>query len=233
MPGTTPPTSPTPITTISQIVFLASLVDRFGAGKIQIPTVHRGLVWGNDAQLKLLDSIARGFPIGAIVIWTTDERVDTYDHTGPNPIEASPGTEIEYLLDGHQRASILTGVLRMPENPPPTGSDIDWRVYHDLDTGELVRHPGTQLQPQHFPLKSLLNARRFLHACQDVQTQTRNERLAHRRIDAADRLANTFRNYQLPLIRVQAPDAKTARIISARLNTSARITDVTENRGDT
>ena len=240
-PGSGPEAAPTaqtqtaganraPITAVSQIVFLAGLVDRFAGGKIRVPNTHRGLSWNSNARIKLLESVARGFPIGSIVIWSTHQRFATRDRLGPITVGPAPRADVEYLLDGHQRVCTLSAVLLLSEDTPATHGDGDWRMYQNLDTGEIVRHPRRGAEPQHFALKSLLNASAFLHACRTLQTRTGDARTAQRRIEAADRLASTFRNYQIPLIRIEGCEIATATTISERLNTKQSTEEGAEER---
>ena len=84
-------------------------------GKIQLPDFQRGWVWDDEHVRSLLISIARSFPIGAVMLLETGGPA----HFQPRPIENLPprkNSEPEQLvLDGQQRLTSLTQVLALKE----------------------------------------------------------------------------------------------------------------------
>ena len=126
---------------IPEVVFLGKLVERITAGKIRVPRFQRTFVWKQADLHALLDSVLRGFPIGSILIWETEEAVETTKNIGPIEIGPPPDGMVGYLLDGQQRVSTLVGTLRLPDNVTSIVDQVDWRIYCDLDTGEFLRAP--------------------------------------------------------------------------------------------
>lgn len=99
---------------------LKSILDDIVEGKIQLPDFQRGWVWDDDHIRSLLVSIGRSFPIGSIMLLETGGSA----RFQVRPIEGvalpSSISKIEYLiLDGQQRLTSLTQVLRLP-NPIKT-----------------------------------------------------------------------------------------------------------------
>ncbi len=83
-------------------------------GKIQLPDFQRGWIWDDEHVRSLLVSIARSFPVGAVMLLETggDARFQV------RPIENVPfaGTPPQaemLILDGQQRLTTLTQVLAL------------------------------------------------------------------------------------------------------------------------
>ena len=206
---------------IPEVVFLGKLVERITAGKIRVPRFQRTFVWRQADLHTLLDSVLRGFPIGSILIWETEEAVETTKNIGPIEIGPPPDGMVGYLLDGQQRVSTLVGTLRLPDNVTSIVDQVDWRIYCDLDTGEFLRAPA-RVEPQHFPVRSLLDTPGFFAACRRIQTEVDDQSRVDRWLGEADRLANAFRDYQLPVIRIREADLDSAVTVFARLNRTGR-----------
>ena len=208
---------------VPEVVFLGKLVERVAAGKIRVPRFQRNFVWKQPDLNALLDSVLRGFPIGSILVWDTDEDIESTPRIGP--VAISPRTKglVGYLLDGQQRVSTLVGTLRLTDEADAIVDLIDWRVYYDLDSQEFVhlRKQQAPAGPQYFPVRSLLNTAGFFEACRRIQSDGGNGAI-QRRLDEADRLANAFRDYQLPLIHIREADLESAVTVFARLNRTGR-----------
>ena len=207
---------------VPEVVFLGKLVERIAAGKIRVPRFQRTFVWKQGDLHALLDSVLRGFPIGSILVWDTEKAIETTRLVGPVEVSSPPKGLVGYLLDGQQRVSALVGTLRLPDGADPIADQIDWCVYYDLENREFLRAPVGGIGPQHFPVRSLLNTAGFFAACRRIQSEVDYETVAQRWLDEADRLANAFRDYQLPLIHIREADLDSAVTVFARLNRTGR-----------
>ena len=86
------------------------LVDMVEQGKLRLPEMQRRYVWRSTRVRDLLDSLYRGYPSGAILLWETDEVVATREFDvvqGVNPYS----TKL-LLLDGQQRLTSLAAVIK-------------------------------------------------------------------------------------------------------------------------
>ena len=207
---------------VPEVVFLGKLVERIAAGKIRVPRFQRAFVWKQVDLLALLDSILRGFPIGSILVWDTEENLESTQRIGPVGISPRPSGMVGYLLDGQQRVSTLVGTLRLTDDMEPNVDHVDWRLYCNLDTLEFHRAPAEGLGPQHFPVRSLLDTAGFFAACRRIQSEVDDPVRSERWLDEADRLASAFRDYQLPLIHFRDADLDSAVTVFARLNRTGR-----------
>ncbi len=207
---------------VPEVVFLGKLVERIAAGKIRVPRFQRSFVWKQPDLHALLDSVLRGFPIGSILVWDTEATIETRDCVGPVEVSPRPDGLVGYLLDGQQRVSTLAGTLRLSDEVNTIVDQVDWRVYCDLENREFVRAPAGGAGPQHFPVGSLLNTAGFFEACRRIESDVDDRTRARRWLDEADRLANAFRDYQIPLIHIREADLDTAVTVFARLNRKGR-----------
>lgn len=205
-----------------EVAFLGSLIDRIAAGKIRVPRFQRGFVWKQQDLHALLDSVLRGFPIGSVLVWETNMEIATVPRVGPVQVGQAPTGTVGYLLDGQQRLSTLLGALRLPDQDETTFDQVDWRIYCDLETWEFRRRSTGEHGPQLFPMSSLLDTTAFFTACRRITSDAPDESRSRRWLDGADRLANAFRDYQIPVIRVREADLDTAVAVFARLNRTGR-----------
>lgn len=86
---------------------LVAMIER---GELRLPEMQRQYVWRSTRVRDLLDSLYRGYPSGAILLWETDEDVPTRDFavtTLANPYQAT-----KLLLDGQQRLTSLAAIIR-------------------------------------------------------------------------------------------------------------------------
>jgi hypothetical protein len=116
---------------------LNDLLREIREGKIQLPDFQRGWVWDDDHIRDLLVSIARSFPIGAVMLLEAggEVRFET------RPVEGLEGKipkgqkPEKLILDGQQRLTTLTQALAM-EVPVSTttakGKKIKRHYYFDI-----------------------------------------------------------------------------------------------------
>ncbi|MFP2909283.1 DUF262 domain-containing protein [Pyxidicoccus sp. 3LFB2] len=82
-------------------------------GKIQLPDFQRGWVWDDEHIRSLLVSIARSFPIGAVMLLETGGEA-RFQVRPVERVNLPKGAKAEQLiLDGQQRLTSLTQVLQL------------------------------------------------------------------------------------------------------------------------
>ena len=86
------------------------LVSKIERGELRLPEMQRRYVWRSTRVRDLLDSLYRGYPSGAILIWETDEAVPEQDFAVGQ--QANPYAKTQLLLDGQQRLTSLSAVIR-------------------------------------------------------------------------------------------------------------------------
>jgi hypothetical protein len=75
-----------------------------------LPEMQRQYVWRSTRVRDLLDSLYRGYPSGAILLWETDEAVPLQDFAVSQ--STNPYQSTRLLLDGQQRLTSLSAVIR-------------------------------------------------------------------------------------------------------------------------
>lgn len=92
---------------------LTTYLDELIAKNYQIPTFQRDVVWEQENVKKLWDSIYKFYPLGSILIWKTDLKLQNHRQIGGHQITDAnfSRTEYQYILDGQQRTtSLLTSL---------------------------------------------------------------------------------------------------------------------------
>ncbi|MGC4076847.1 MAG: DUF262 domain-containing protein [Rubrivivax sp.] len=105
-------------------------------GKIQLPDFQRGWVWDDGHVRSLLVSIARSFPVGAVMLLETGGETRFQIRPVEGVKLSIPATSAELLiLDGQQRLTTLTQVLSI-DGPVATrnekGRAIERYYYWDI-----------------------------------------------------------------------------------------------------
>jgi len=86
------------------------LVSRIERGQLRLPEMQRRYVWRSPRVRDLLDSLYRGYPSGAILLWETNEEVPLQDFAVAQ--KENPYQNTQLLLDGQQRLTSLSAVIR-------------------------------------------------------------------------------------------------------------------------
>lgn len=115
---------------------LPELLKDITTGKIQLPDFQRGWVWDDDHVQSLLVSIARSFPVGAVMLMETggEVRFQTRPVEGidPNTVTKEPD---HLILDGQQRLTSLTQAVGL-DAPVDTrtakGKKVRRHYYFDI-----------------------------------------------------------------------------------------------------
>jgi hypothetical protein len=88
---------------------VGELIDMIRRREIELPEMQRRYVWKSTKVRDLMDSLYRGYPSGAILLWDTDEQVETQGFAVGQ--ESSGIHKSKLLLDGQQRLTSLSAVL--------------------------------------------------------------------------------------------------------------------------
>jgi uncharacterized protein with ParB-like and HNH nuclease domain len=93
---------------------IITLLNQIDNGEIVLPAIQRNFVWGENRIQTLMDSIARGYPIGIVLMWETFDdiqyRAFSKDYIGDNLPSFQDNTQkrkLKVVLDGQQRLQSL------------------------------------------------------------------------------------------------------------------------------
>lgn len=107
-------------------------------GKIQLPDFQRGWVWDDDHIRSLLVSVARSFPVGAVMLLETggEARFQLRPVEGVSLAPGQPEAEL-LILDGQQRLTTMTQVMGMKsavKTRTDKGKPIERHYYWHIPT---------------------------------------------------------------------------------------------------
>jgi hypothetical protein len=103
---------------------------------IVLPEFQREYVWSLEQSKQLMVSLFNGYPVGALLFWTTDTPPEIKNYA-VNPKKI--GT-ITVILDGQQRLTTLYILLKNEIPPYYIDKDIKYdprHLYFNLETGEF------------------------------------------------------------------------------------------------
>jgi hypothetical protein len=208
------------------------------SGKIQLPDFQRGWIWDDEHVQSLLVSIARSFPIGAVMLLETGGNV----RFQVRPVEHVPfGQAIPeaeaLILDGQQRLTTLTQVLKLT-NPVKTrnnkGKEIERYYYFNIELAlegaehleeAIIAVEGDRKVKSNFGRDIVLDlstreleCQNFYFPCTEIiNADDWEESLYEFTPDKAKDYArfrkqvlNAFRTYQLPIIELKKETTKEA-----------------------
>ena len=123
---------------------LSKLLDGVVEGQIQLPDFQRGWVWDDGHIRSLLVSIARSFPIGAVMLLETggEARFQVRPVEGVDLPPGSAGLAEHLILDGQQRLTSLTQVLRSKKpSRRATTRSVRSALHYYFDIEAALRGP--------------------------------------------------------------------------------------------
>lgn len=209
---------------------LSKLLQEFQRGEILFPRFQRPFVWTQEQCLALIESVYSGYPIGAILVWRTQQhRLTTYDSLGP--LRLLPDTDGEtirqYLLDGHQRMATLFAALgpglydregKEPSTLP--ANEEEWTgspIYFDLEADrQPFRLPQKREKPPSswLPLESLFDS----YALREFEDALKGQGYDRKIVNRVQSVAGIFRDYLIPVMPIATEDLDQVTRSFKRLN---------------
>ena len=114
---------------------LKDILRKVEKGRLQLPDFQRDYVWGDEDVRSLIASIAKGFPVGALLTLETGGSVAFKPRllAGVLPVDVKPD---EFLLDGQQRMTSLyqAAYAKAPvRTRTPRSTEIERFYYFDIN----------------------------------------------------------------------------------------------------
>lgn len=193
---TSGPTAPIPKDPQPSVDRVDELARRILSGDILLPKFQRSFVWERDQILALLDSVARGYPIGSVLLWQSRQELRSENRIGDLEIKLpKPDYPVNYLLDGQQRLSTICGAMFW------AGGDANsrWNLAYDLRIREFLHLSSTDDPPLHqIRLSKLSDATAYFKhvaALDTLQTPDKADLRLH-----AEQLFNRFKDYKIATV---------------------------------
>ncbi|WP_339192763.1 DUF262 domain-containing protein [Paenibacillus sp. FSL W8-1287] len=196
---------------------LNSLMTDISNGRIKIPQFQREYVWELKAAAQLLDSIAKGFPIGTFIMWETQEELRSIRNIGNHNLPSTPqGHTTQYILDGQQRiTSMYTCFKGLSIERDGKIEDFS-EIYIDLyagDDDEIVTVTLDNQTPERYiKVTDLLYGK--MSNLLKIYSETS--------IDKIDKYKERFTSYQFSLVILRNAPIDVATEVFTRLNVGGK-----------
>jgi hypothetical protein len=220
-------------------VLLSDLLKDILSGKIQLPDFQRGWVWDDDHIKDLLVSVARSFPVGAVMLLEAGGKVrfQTRPIEGLEKVLDQNVEPEKLILDGQQRLTTLTQAIALtsPVNTRTNkGKPIKRHYYfdikqaiespHALDEAVIAVDENRQLKTNFGRDVALdlstreLECLQLYFPCDQVMNSDAWEETLYEiapdkikiYMDFRKEVLNAFRNYQIPVIELKKETSKEA-----------------------
>lgn len=211
-----------------KIYFLGQIIELISIGELRVPNFQRPFVWKPEDMIALFESIENGYPIGSLLFWKTQNKYNILPNIGPYKIPDNKTTNINLILDGHQRLSTLYGILSNPNKKTIFVEENYWRweLYYDLKDRMFLHIRKGNPEPHYIKLNSLLKTIDFLKEANRINVECKVH--ADKYIERAEKLAQIFREYQIATTQIDGGDLDSAVNIFSRLNSKG--TPISEDR---
>ena len=123
------------------------LIDGIRKSDIVLPEFQREYVWSRDQAKKLVDSLYKEYPVGALLFWKTDTppALKNIDNL-PEKLGLH-----QVMLDGQQRLTTLYMLIQGSIPPYYLEKDIEHDprgLYFNIDTAEFMYYQATTMKNQ-------------------------------------------------------------------------------------
>ena len=228
---------------------LTTYLDELIAKNYQIPTFQREVVWEQENVKKLWDSIYKFYPLGSILIWKTDLKLQNHRQIGGHQITDTnfSRTEYQYILDGQQRTtSLLTSLYggsiegRPDFNPllyvdlsVPIDSDTDDESYRnrflfwseiDDRNGEIRPNIGKKKRFDGGLIVKLIDIKNNFTSIQTsiFNSETVNKDFNHTILAELSKIKGVLDNYRISFIEVKGIQVSEVCQIFERINQAGK-----------
>jgi hypothetical protein len=199
---------------LSNPLTIRKLIERVCSGDIRIPAFQRDFVWEHDQVAFLIDSIYKGFPIGTIFLWKTENRLSFEKKLGqftlPEPTRDYP---VNYVLDGQQR---ITSIFTVFQHELPVTDDTWVDIYFDMEANESLQEScfsaleeSEIYEGRHFPVKNLFDP---------VLYRKSTDNLTDEQITLIDELQTRFKEYIISNEVFESDDRSAVALVFERIN---------------
>lgn len=193
-------------------------------GQIKIPQFQRDYVWDIEKAAALMDSIIRGYPIGALIYWRTSERLREVRDLGRIEFpEAREGERVNYVLDGQQRLTSILAALygltvKLRDGTSKGFSSLIVHLNRNDDEAPIVRTD----RPIEKDAACLLLTELWSRRGEDFDACTGKTR------DARDMFSDRLRTYGIPKVTLFEAELSIAIEVFSRINTGGQKLSVFE-----
>ena len=124
---------------------VSELLDSIRKRDLVLPEFQREYVWTSDQAKQLMVSLVKGYPIGGLLLWKTDNPPDLKKI---NKLPEKLGT-LNVILDGQQRLTTLYMLLRNEIPPYYSEADIETDprgLFYNLENSEFQYYQASRMK---------------------------------------------------------------------------------------
>ncbi|MBE8967305.1 DUF262 domain-containing protein [Nostocales cyanobacterium LEGE 12452] len=229
---------------------ITTYLENLLAKRYQIPTFQRDVVWEKENVKKLWDSIYKFYPLGSILIWKTNTKLESHREIGGIKFaDDFHSNEYQYILDGQQRttsllASIYGGNIAKNENFNPTlyidltieltdATDdtsyakrfLFWDEIDDKD-GHIKANTGRKKRYQDKLIVSLIEIiKDYIKVEKNIYANVNGE-FDHPYMQQLRRIREVFANYKISFIELRGIEVAEVCQIFERINQAGKPLDI-------
>ncbi|MGX8700964.1 GmrSD restriction endonuclease domain-containing protein [Caproiciproducens sp.] len=196
-------------------LMIRDIISQIYSGALRIPSFQRGFVWEPEDVAFFMDSLYKKYPVGAILIWRTKERLHSERNLGryslPEPKEEYP---IDYILDGQQRITSIFSVFQTHLTPAPGSNWMD--IYYVIGSKTFQQQPcfialaDSDVDPsKHFPLNVLFDPVKYRKAVNALDDRIAVE---------IDEMFGVFQSVAIPVQIMHTDNKGNVAIVFERIN---------------
>lgn len=194
---------------------IRKILEQVSNGTIRVPAFQRGFVWDAERVAYLMDSIYKGYPFGALILWRTKEKLAYERQLGPFALpDVEPDYPIDYVLDGQQRLTSIFGVFQtdlVPEEAAPwTQIYFDLKAEDDLQESQFVALERSAVEEgRHFPISTFFEVTAYRRATNGLEEKDAK---------TIDQVQSVFKESVIPTQEVATEDRAKVAIVFERVN---------------
>lgn len=202
----------------SEREFLREIYKKVEAGKYGIPAFQRNYVWTGDRIAEFFDSIWKGYPIGAIILWKPDIRMQTKDILTD---EQQKENDAEYyVLDGRQRLTTFYGCVQSNRE-----RDSKFDLYFNLETEKFSFN--NKVDVLNLKVADVYDTYTLLMRLQEITSKyAEKPSQAKRYIETANKLNSVLQGYTVSEIFIEDCGLLEAEEVFDRINSKG--TDISK-----
>ncbi|MGD9162962.1 MAG: DUF262 domain-containing protein [Desulfobacteraceae bacterium] len=189
-----------------------------------IPSFQRDFIWEKNDILKLWDSIYNFYPVGSILCWDTDIKLNIHRRPGGNYLESNDASSVKpekkiYILDGQQRATSILVAVSGGNGIIRDRKDIDYALYFDAANGIFFFADEYKKRKREIDPDFLVSLKDIHHTGSAAFKSAIKKSLKNPGVENnIKQLQNVFKNYKLPLVYVKGFDIPDVSRIFERIN---------------
>lgn len=194
---------------------IRKIISQIASGAIRIPSFQRGFVWEPEDVAFFMDSLYKQYPVGAILLWRTREKLNTERQLGrftlPDPVKDYP---IDYVLDGQQRLTSIFSVFQTDLLPEEDAGwmDIYYIIGSDKNSQQsafiALSEEDIDLD-KYFPMRALFDIIFYRKATENLPDSV---------VIEIDELLTVFQETAIPVQLMETEDKGNVAIVFERVN---------------